>query len=137
MNLICNRCVRRSEDYRKFTRFQHLIWLTVGIRIGLSATKWTVNMKYIPNFLLSVKLIYFLACECYDMTKYCFEDKDLYGALDWAIQTYNKWLDGRPKCVDIEKLHFYIKSGSVPTGITITILLEWYKINSGFIYYTP
>jgi len=51
------------------------------------------------------------------MSKYSFEECDTYGAIDWAIQAYNKWLTHRPKCVDIDKLHYYIKSASMSTGI--------------------
>lgn len=51
------------------------------------------------------------------MTKYSFEEYDTYGVIDWAIQAYNKWLTDHPKCVDIEKLHYYIRSVSMSTGI--------------------
>lgn len=50
------------------------------------------------------------------MTKHGFEEFDIHGVIDWAIQTYNKWLDGRPKCVDIGKLKSYIQSISISTG---------------------
>lgn len=50
------------------------------------------------------------------MTKHGFEEFDLHGMMGWAIQTYNKWLDGRPKCVDIRKLKNYIQSASTSTG---------------------
>lgn len=53
------------------------------------------------------------------MTKHCFEDKDAYCVVDWAIQTYNKWLDGRPKGVDIENLNVYIKWASIFIGTYI------------------
>lgn len=39
------------------------------------------------------------------MSKYCFEEGDMYGALEWAILVYNKWTDGdRPDCVAIENV---------------------------------
>lgn len=50
------------------------------------------------------------------MAKYCFEENDMFGAIDWAIETYNKWEDSQPQCVDIAVLNFYIVSSSVYTG---------------------
>lgn len=66
-----------------------------------------------------------LACECYVMSKYSFEIDDAYSVIDWAILTYNKWLVNQPKCVDIDQLHYFIKSASIPTGIfnCITVYL--------------
>lgn len=68
----------------------------------------------------SVKLIFlYLACECYVLSKYCFEDGDMYGGLDWANQTFHKFTNDDPsECVDIEKLNFYIISTSMYTGNT-------------------
>lgn len=57
------------------------------------------------------------ACECNVMSKYSFEEYDTYGAIEWALQTYNKWLTDRPKCVDIDKLHYYIRLASMSTGV--------------------
>lgn len=51
------------------------------------------------------------------MSKYSFEEYDTYGVIDWAVQAYNKWFTDRPKCVDIDKLHYYIISASMTTGI--------------------
>jgi len=62
------------------------------------------------------------------MSKYTFEECDTYGIMEWAIQTYNKWLTYRPKCVDIEKLHYYIRSASMSTG-TYTINLNSFNFN--------
>jgi len=53
------------------------------------------------------------------MSKYSFEEYDTYGAIEWALQTYNKWLMDRPKCVDIHKLHYYIRLASMSTGVPI------------------
>lgn len=51
------------------------------------------------------------------MIKYCFEEQDMYCVLEWAIEAYKKWKnDGQPKCVDINKLYFYVVSSSVYTG---------------------
>lgn len=50
------------------------------------------------------------------MTELGAKEDDTYAVTDWAIQAYNKWLDGRPECVDIEKLHYFIKSASMFTG---------------------
>lgn len=41
----------------------------------------------------------------------------MYGAIDWAIQAHNKWTNGdRPKCVDFDKLNYYIITSSIYTG---------------------
>jgi len=51
------------------------------------------------------------------MAKYCSEENDMYGVIEWAVESYNKWeSDGRPECVDPEILNFYIVSSSVYTG---------------------
>jgi len=51
------------------------------------------------------------------MAKYCLEDNDMYGALDWAVEAYGKWeSDGQPECVDPNILKYYIVSSSVYTG---------------------
>lgn len=51
------------------------------------------------------------------MAKYCFKEQDMYCVTEWAIETLDKWKKhGQPKCVDIEKLRFYIVSSSVYTG---------------------
>lgn len=52
------------------------------------------------------------------MSKYSFEEYDTFGVIDWAVQAYNKWFTDRPKCVDIDKLHYYTRSASMITGIT-------------------
>jgi len=50
------------------------------------------------------------------MVKYGFKEHDMFGVIEWAIQTYDRWLIDRTECVDIDKLLFYIKSASVVTG---------------------
>jgi len=51
------------------------------------------------------------------MAKYCFEENDIYGILDWAVEAYKKWeIDGQPECVNPEILNYYIVSSSVYTG---------------------
>ncbi|XP_026813539.1 prolyl 4-hydroxylase subunit alpha-2-like isoform X2 [Rhopalosiphum maidis] len=69
------------------------------------------------------------ACECNVMSKYSFEECDTYGTMEWAIQTYNKWLTYRPKCVDIEKLHYYIRSVSMLTGFNFETLTDYSNLN--------
>ncbi|XP_060842511.1 prolyl 4-hydroxylase subunit alpha-2-like [Rhopalosiphum padi] len=64
------------------------------------------------------------ACECYVMAKYCSEENDMYGVIDWAVEAYYKWKsDGQPECVDPEILNFYIMSSSVFTGFNFMNLL--------------
>jgi hypothetical protein len=51
------------------------------------------------------------------MAKYCSEENDMYGVIDWAVEAYYKWKsDGQPECVDPEILNFYIMSSSLFTG---------------------
>lgn len=52
------------------------------------------------------------------MMKYCFEEFDMFGSLDWGIQSYNKWIleGGKSKCIDIEQLNYYIILSSLYTG---------------------
>ncbi|KAL4148258.1 hypothetical protein QTP88_002538 [Uroleucon formosanum] len=69
------------------------------------------------------------ACECYIMSKYSFEEYDTYGVIDWAVQAYNKWFTDRPKCVDIDKLHYYIISASMTTGFNFETLLDFSNLN--------
>lgn len=58
-----------------------------------------------------------LACECYVMVKCSYEERDIFGTADWAVQTYMKWKDGdKPKCVDVEKLILILLETSVITG---------------------
>lgn len=57
------------------------------------------------------------ACSCFVIVKYCFEEYDSYGVIDWAVQTYDKWInDGRPKCVDVKQLDYYVVVSSIRTG---------------------
>ncbi|VVC41056.1 Prolyl 4-hydroxylase, alpha subunit,Oxoglutarate/iron-dependent dioxygenase,Prolyl 4- [Cinara cedri] len=71
-------------------------------------------------------------CECYVISKYCFKNKDMYGAIDWAIQAYNKWIfDDRLKCMDINKLKRYIIASSIYTGNNYVKIL-----NSNGIHYS-
>ncbi|XP_016658719.1 prolyl 4-hydroxylase subunit alpha-2-like isoform X1 [Acyrthosiphon pisum] len=69
------------------------------------------------------------ACECYFMSKYSFEEYDTYGVIDWAVQAYNKWFTDRPKCVDIDKLHYYTRSASMATGFSFETLLGFSNLN--------
>ncbi|CAH1713708.1 unnamed protein product [Aphis gossypii] len=65
------------------------------------------------------------ACDCYAMAKYCSEENDMYGVIEWAVESYNKWeSDGRPECVDPELLNFYIVSSSVYTGFDFSNLIH-------------
>jgi len=68
--------------------------------------------------------IFILACECYIMSTLCFKNHDFFGAIGWAIEAYNKWMEnGQPKCVDIEKLYLYLLSSSVCTGKLYVVLI--------------
>ncbi|XP_025200855.1 prolyl 4-hydroxylase subunit alpha-3-like [Melanaphis sacchari] len=69
------------------------------------------------------------ACECYVMSKYSFEEYDTYSVIDWTVQTYNKWLMDRPKCVDIDKLHHYIKAASMSTGFNFETLSDFSNLS--------
>lgn len=41
----------------------------------------------------------------------------MYCVIEWTIETFKKWkIFDQPKCVDVEKLTFYIISSSVYTG---------------------
>ncbi|XP_026811721.1 prolyl 4-hydroxylase subunit alpha-2-like [Rhopalosiphum maidis] len=65
------------------------------------------------------------ACECYVMAKYCSEENDMYGVIDWAVEAYYKWKsDGQPECVDPEILNFYIMSSSVFTGFDLMSIIH-------------
>ncbi|CAH1713702.1 unnamed protein product [Aphis gossypii] len=76
------------------------------------------------------------ACECNVMSKYSFEEYDTYGAIEWSLQTYNKWLMDRPKCVDIDKLYYYIRLASMSTGFNFENLSNFSNLNhSGNIDY--
>jgi len=77
-----------------------------------------MNGKFNLNTPTDLLKIYCIsACECYVISKYCFEQNDMYGAITWSIQTYNKWTSGdQPNCVDIEQLSFQIVSSSIYTG---------------------
>lgn len=52
------------------------------------------------------------------MSRYAFEDADMFGVVDWGVQAYKKWSVDRPSCVDPEKLLYYLNSASVFTGTT-------------------
>ncbi|KAE9544664.1 hypothetical protein AGLY_000206 [Aphis glycines] len=69
------------------------------------------------------------ACECNVMSKYSVEEYDTYGAIEWALQTYNKWLMDRPKCVDIDKLYYYIRLASMSTGFNFENLSNFSNLN--------
>lgn len=65
----------------------------------------------------SSQLYLILACECYIMSKYCFEEHNMFGASDWAIQAYKRWTKGdQSKCVDVERLIFKLVATSTTTG---------------------
>ncbi|XP_025196695.1 prolyl 4-hydroxylase subunit alpha-2-like isoform X2 [Melanaphis sacchari] len=65
------------------------------------------------------------ACECYVMAKYCSKANDMYGVIEWAVETYYKWeSDGQPKCVDSDILNFYIVSSSIYTGFDFMNLIH-------------
>ncbi|XP_022182993.1 prolyl 4-hydroxylase subunit alpha-2-like isoform X2 [Myzus persicae] len=65
------------------------------------------------------------ACECFVMAKYCSEGNDIYGVLDWAVEAYTKWeSDGRPECVNIDILNYFIASSSVYTGFDFMNLVN-------------
>jgi len=55
------------------------------------------------------------------MVKFGYENADMFGIVDWMVQAYRKWLVNRPACVDMNKLHNYMKFTSVITGTFINV----------------
>ncbi|VVC31298.1 Hypothetical protein CINCED_3A015630 [Cinara cedri] len=65
------------------------------------------------------------SCECYVISNNCYERYDYYGSMDWAVQTHDKWtIDGRPKCVNIKKLHHQMIISSMHTGFNLTTVIN-------------
>ncbi|VVC31299.1 Prolyl 4-hydroxylase, alpha subunit,Oxoglutarate/iron-dependent dioxygenase,Prolyl 4- [Cinara cedri] len=66
------------------------------------------------------------ARECYFMTEYCFVMNDMFGSIDWGIQSYNKWAigGGQSKCFNVEVLKYYIILSSMSTGFNYTTQFE-------------
>jgi len=57
------------------------------------------------------------------MATLCFKKLEVFAALGWAIEAYNKWLENdQPKCIDIKKLNLYLMSSSICTGKCCVIL---------------
>lgn len=104
-------------DFNVFIRFD----MAAG-RYGDRIIGDKLDSKY--NYFVCNDVVYnfffffnFLACECYVIIENCFRDIDMYGATDWGVLTYYKWLnDGNPRCVDVNKLNHYLSLLSVHTG---------------------
>ncbi|KAL4149649.1 hypothetical protein QTP88_003541 [Uroleucon formosanum] len=115
----------KDIDEHKYISSDHILWAHRSLRriqlfYAIPASDMSaggINEKCIGDGMN--------ACECYVIAKYCLEENDMYGVLDWAIEAYGKWeSEGQPNCVDPEILKNYIVSSSVYTGFDFMNLLN-------------